>query len=131
FGNENIFVLKIACNAGHYEIVELLLKHNANVNMQSTSGNTALHYSAGGGYADIVRLLLEHGAKVEETNENGHTPLMEAASGGHVEVARALLDHGAGVNTLSNDSKDKNGNDSKQHKTDEMHTGKSILKINI
>ncbi|CAF4616810.1 unnamed protein product, partial [Rotaria sp. Silwood2] len=74
------------------------------------------------GYADIVRLLLEHGAKVEETNENGHTPLMEAASGGHVEVARALLDHGAGVNTLSNDSKDKNGNDSKQHKTDEMHT---------
>ncbi|CAF3555455.1 unnamed protein product [Rotaria sp. Silwood1] len=111
-----------ACNAGHYEIVELLLKHNANVNMQSTSGNTALHYSAGGGYADIVRLLLEHGAKVEETNENGHTPLMEAASGGHVEVARALLDHGAGVNTLSNDSKDKNGNDSKQHKTDEMHT---------
>ncbi|CAF1355808.1 unnamed protein product [Adineta ricciae] len=111
-----------ACNAGHYEIVELLLQHNANVNMQSTSGNTALHYSAGGGYADIVRLLLEHGAKVEETNENGHTPLMEAASGGHVEVARALLDHGAGVNTHSNDSKDKNGNDSKQHKTDEMHT---------
>jgi ankyrin repeat protein len=38
----------IACNAGHYEIVELLLKHNANVNTQSTSGNTALHYSAGG-----------------------------------------------------------------------------------
>jgi ankyrin repeat protein len=42
---DNIF---LACNAGHYEIVELLLKHNANVNMQSTSGNTALHYSAGG-----------------------------------------------------------------------------------
>ncbi|CAF4721706.1 unnamed protein product, partial [Rotaria magnacalcarata] len=37
-----------ACNAGHYDIVELLLKHNANVNIQSTSGNTALHYSAGG-----------------------------------------------------------------------------------
>jgi ankyrin repeat protein len=40
--------LLIACNAGHYEIVELLLKYNANVNIQSTSGNTALHYSAGG-----------------------------------------------------------------------------------
>ena len=71
---------------------------------------------------------------------------MEAASGGHVEVARALLDHGAGVNTHSNDSKDstsrrlieqvlsalpvvclENGNDSKQHKTDEMHTGKQII----
>lgn len=88
------FSFYLACNAGHYEIVELLLKHNANVNIQSTSGNTALHYSAGGvrieqanrlvdvvcflqGYADIVRLLLEHGAKVEETNENGHTPLVK------------------------------------------------------
>lgn len=67
---------------------------------------------------------------------------MEAASGGHVEVARALLDHGAGVNTHSNDSKDsayslplhlfrtnvrfcsENGTDRKQHKSDEMHTGK-------
>jgi ankyrin repeat protein len=44
---DRLFLL-IACNAGHYEIVELLLKYNANVNMQSTSGNTALHYSAGG-----------------------------------------------------------------------------------
>ncbi len=68
---------------------------------------------------------------------------MEAASGGHVEVARALLDHGAGVNTHSNDSKDsmwlliiikysfifslENGNSSKQHKTDEMHTGRISL----
>lgn len=42
------YILSLACNAGHYEIVELLLKHNANVNIQSTSGNTALHYSAGG-----------------------------------------------------------------------------------
>ena len=41
-------LFSLACNAGHYEIVELLLKHNANVNIQSTSGNTALHYSAGG-----------------------------------------------------------------------------------
>mgnify|MGYP001078721198 CR=1 FL=1 len=37
-----------ACTGGHYEIVELLLKSNASVNMQSTSGNTALHYAAGG-----------------------------------------------------------------------------------
>jgi hypothetical protein len=37
-----------ACHAGHYEIVELLIKYKANVNIQSTSGNTALHYAAGG-----------------------------------------------------------------------------------
>jgi ankyrin repeat protein len=38
----------LACNAGHYDIVDLLIKHNANVNIQSASGNTALHYAAGG-----------------------------------------------------------------------------------
>jgi len=37
-----------ACNAGHLDIVELLMKYKANVNIQSTSGNTALHYAAGG-----------------------------------------------------------------------------------
>lgn len=37
-----------ACNAGHLDIVELLIKYKANVNIQSTSGNTALHYAAGG-----------------------------------------------------------------------------------
>lgn len=46
---------------------------------------------------------------------------MEAASGGHVEVAQVLLNHGAGVNTQSTDSK--------QNKTDEMHTGIRILFI--
>ncbi len=45
--------LNLACHAGHYEIVELLIKYKANVNIQSTSGNTALHYTAGG-----VRSLL-------------------------------------------------------------------------
>jgi len=44
----------IACNAGHYEIVELLIKHKANVNIQSTSGNTALHYAAGGVREKII-----------------------------------------------------------------------------
>jgi len=43
-----LFCWNLACNAGHYEIVELLIKYKANVNIQSTSGNTALHYAAGG-----------------------------------------------------------------------------------
>lgn len=40
--------LHLACNAGHLDIVELLIKYKANVNIQSASGNTALHYAAGG-----------------------------------------------------------------------------------
>jgi len=110
-----------ACNAGHYEIVDLLLKHQAQVHLQSTSGNTALHYAASGGYADIVRLLLDHDAKVEETNENGHTALMEAASTGHVDVVRVLLNHRAGVHRTHLEQND-NNNDSQTNTIDEMHT---------
>ena len=64
---------------------------------------------------------------------------MEAAGGGHVEVTQVLLDHGAGVNVPSKDSTAhrhrsssfpksnflllENGNEIKERKTDEMHTG--------
>lgn len=50
------FFLYLACNAGHLDIVELLIKYKANVNIQSASGNTALHYAAGG-VSEIDRLM--------------------------------------------------------------------------
>lgn len=77
-----------AASAGHVDIIALLLKHDADVNAQSSTGNTPLMYACAGGHEDAVRLLLERGANVEDHNENGHTPLMEAASAGHVGVAK-------------------------------------------
>lgn len=77
-----------AASAGHVDIIGLLLKHNADVNAQSSTGNTPLMYACAGGHEEAVRLLLNHTANVEDHNENGHTPLMEAASAGHVGVAR-------------------------------------------
>ena len=84
------------------QIARLLIAHGADVNAQSSSGNTPLMYACAGGheevpvntntnsdrtntdahkYVQVVRVLLEAGANVEDHNENGHTPLMEAASG--------------------------------------------------
>lgn len=80
-----------AASAGHNEIIELLIKHGADVNATSSSGNTPLMYACAGGHVNAVRLLLEHGANVEDHNENGHTPLMEAASAGHVAVAEVRI----------------------------------------
>ena len=95
-----------ASSSGHLEIVKLLLSHGADVNAQSSSGNTPLMYACASGHAEVVRSLLEAGANVEDHNENGHTPLMEAASAGHVEVAKILLEFGAGINTHSNEFKE-------------------------
>ena len=95
-----------AASAGNADIVRLLLEHGADVNAQSSSGNTPLMYACAGGHEDVVTLLLESNANVEDHNENGHTPLMEAASAGHVGVAKILLGHGAGINTHSNEFKE-------------------------
>ena len=101
-----VYIFRQASSSGHLEIVKLLLSHGADVNAQSSSGNTPLMYACASGHAEVVRSLLEAGANVEDHNENGHTPLMEAASAGHVEVAKILLEFGAGINTHSNEFKE-------------------------
>jgi len=129
-----------AASAGNADIVRLLLEHGADVNAQSSSGNTPLMYACAGGHEEVVTLLLEANANVEDHNENGHTPLMEAASAGHVGVAKILLSHGAGINTHSNEFKESaltlacykghlemvrfllEAGADQEHKTDEMHT---------
>ncbi|ELW54051.1 Ankyrin repeat and KH domain-containing protein 1 [Tupaia chinensis] len=140
-GNKgDITPLMAASSGGYLDIVKLLLLHDADVNSQSATGNTALTYACAGGFVDIVKVLLNEGANIEDHNENGHTPLMEAASAGHVEVARVLLDHGAGINTHSNEFKESaltlacykghldmvrfllEAGADQEHKTDEMHT---------
>ena len=95
-----------AASGGFIDIVQLLLQHGANINAQSSSGNTALHYACCSGYDGVVQVLIQHNADLEHQNENGHTPLMEAASGGHVKVASLLLEKGAGINTHSSEFKE-------------------------
>lgn len=80
-----------AASAGHVDIIKLLLSHNADVNAQSSTGNTPLMYACAGGHVRAVQELLASGANVEDHNENGHTPLMEAASAGHVDVAKVNM----------------------------------------
>lgn len=80
-----------AASAGHIDIIDLLIRHGADVNAQSSTGNTPLMYACAGGHVSAVKTLLVHGANVEDHNENGHTPLMEAASAGHVEVAKVNI----------------------------------------
>jgi len=48
-----------ASSAGHVDIVALLLNHNASVNAQSSSGNTALMYACAGGHEEVVKVRAE------------------------------------------------------------------------
>lgn len=51
-----------ACNHGHREVVELLLRHGALVNTTGYQNDSPLHDAARNDHVAVVELLLLHGA---------------------------------------------------------------------
>ncbi|XP_022101295.1 nuclear factor NF-kappa-B p100 subunit-like isoform X2 [Acanthaster planci] len=72
------------------EHVQILLGGNAQVNMQSYSGNTALHVATGRGFSDIVRLLMRYGADMSLRNTHKDTPGMVATDGSMSNILRGI-----------------------------------------
>lgn len=89
--------LHVAARRGHREVVELLLRYGADVNVESAFA-TPLHSAVAGNQEEIVKLLLERGAKVEAADPGGRTALHVAAARGRAGAARLLLKNGANVN---------------------------------
>jgi ankyrin repeat protein len=87
-----------ALEGGYFEdvsVVRLLLERGADINVQSHSGRTPLHWASFNGALEFVHLLLEHGADVEAKDNDGETALQIAAGEGHDEVVELLQEHGA------------------------------------
>lgn len=100
---DGVTPLMYAAEAGHAEVVGLLLQQGANPNLgDSQYGMTALMVSAAEGHVDVVRLLLDANAMVDaKDNDLGATALMGAAEHGHAEVIAVLLARGADANAKS------------------------------
>ncbi len=54
--------LQTAAEAGHKEIVELLLDHGANIKARNKDGMTALAWVVKNSHKDVAAVLLAHGA---------------------------------------------------------------------
>jgi ankyrin repeat protein len=57
------------------EVVRLLPKLGADINIRDANKNTALHLAAAPGIVDIIKLLLDNGMSLNLTNTNKSTPL--------------------------------------------------------
>jgi len=79
------------------EILELLIRHGANVNISDSGGRTPLIYAVHVG-PEIVELLIRHGANVNVKDDDGMTPLHVAAMHGYFDVVRLLIEAGAELN---------------------------------
>jgi ankyrin repeat protein len=94
--------LFMACQNGSAPMIELLLRHGANVNTPNALGTTPLMIAASSGNADAVKVLLTHGAD-PNARESAHqqTALMFAANLDRGDAIRVLVDHGADPNIQS------------------------------
>lgn len=96
-----------ASEAGHKEIVELLLSGGADINVKDERRWTPLCYACYEGNKEIVKLLLSKGAEVNIENDYGWTPLYASLRGyysydGPKEIIVLLLSYGADVNVRDN-----------------------------
>jgi ankyrin repeat protein len=83
---------------GNAELVQRLLRAEANPDTRNDYGSSPMSEAATVANTEILELLLDAGADVESPNVDGQTALMAVARTGNLEAAELLLDHDANVN---------------------------------
>ena len=93
---KNVFAVIV--ERGSKDLIELLLAHGVNVNVDLGHGRTALMIAASKSNKEMIELLIEHGADVNAAMDDGRTALMIAASRSNKEMLELLIEHGADIN---------------------------------
>ncbi len=84
----------------HWDVVEELIKHGANINGQDKEQRTALMLAVNRGLVPAVELLVKLGADIHLVSlDNDKNALHMAAEVGNREIAEILLKHGAKIDT--------------------------------
>ena len=97
---DGMTALHWASERGHGDVVEVLLKAGARVDVETRVGAyTPLHVASRRGHSTVVKALLAAGADPDATTANsGVTPLhLAAAADGGADAVLALLESGASV----------------------------------
>lgn len=99
--NENGDTPLITAAADDYgEIVEVLLKNGAKVDVESMDGSTALHFARSGRVAEM--LLSKAPDLIKSVNADGNTPLINAVWEDCRDVVEVLLKKGANTVAANN-----------------------------
>lgn len=80
-----------ASKGNHVNVMEVLIRDRALVDLKDKTGNTALNWAAERGNSDAVRVLLEAGADPNTLDRSGNTPMIKAAKIGNLETLKLLV----------------------------------------
>lgn len=90
----NITHIQAAARLGHIQIINLLINNEADINLLTPDGNSALHYAAAFSY-DATVLLIDKGADFSVFNYYHENPCFWAAQNNQLESLKLLLNKGA------------------------------------
>lgn len=90
-----------AVEAGHLEVVQLLLEKGASTDVPDNKGETCVHLAVRHGSQDILRHLVRRGANPDIISYDGQSALHLAVSGNDSDSVNILLRAGALVNIRS------------------------------
>ena len=76
-------------------MVQVLLEHNAELNIQTHNGITALMMSSYQGHTETARLLVSRGTDIYIATSTGMTALQFSIDNNHEKITELLREHGA------------------------------------
>ncbi|KAK6991358.1 ankyrin repeat domain-containing protein 29 [Biomphalaria glabrata] len=85
--------LMLASKLGNLQTVHVLLKFNADFNIQDSEGLTALMFASQKGHFEIAEFLLKTGADFQLENCESETALSLAFKNGHLNIINILKNH--------------------------------------
>ena len=92
--------LHVAAQYNHHTVMDVLLKHHADLYLRNIKEESALDLAAQYGRFDAVQMLVFKDLGILKEAVHKHSPLHLAARNGHVSVVNLLLDSGMPINAL-------------------------------
>lgn len=99
--SEKVTWLLCAAEAGHNQMVKLLVAVGADLKIQTSDGRTPLYVAVENGHIEIVNFLLQKGADLAVTTEFGYSPLHVAARHGYTSIVKLLIENRVNSNSTT------------------------------
>ena len=107
-GQDGFTVLHLSCKCGNVGLVRTLVKHKADVNVRTESGDTPLTLAAINKHDNVVHALSVYNCEVYAKDKDAYTALLHlSCERGYVSVVRILLnEHEADINLNARTDRD-------------------------